>query len=121
MAYEILDDQGNVINRIVADPAFVEEHFPGQHRAITPPEPPPVIPDKVLRLQAKIALLNAGLLDKVETYVSDPKTDQVTKLAWAEAHEFTLASPVLLKIADAVGISPAKLQELFIAAGKVQV
>lgn len=32
MNYEILDEEGNVINTIVADLDFMEEHYPGQFR-----------------------------------------------------------------------------------------
>ena len=33
--YEILDDEGNVINRIKANRKFVEENFSGRFREIT--------------------------------------------------------------------------------------
>lgn len=40
MNYEILDENGEVINTIVADGAFMEEHHPGRHRvAAVQPEP----------------------------------------------------------------------------------
>lgn len=39
MRYEILDDEGNVINTIVADLNFVEEQYPGHYREV---EEPPV-------------------------------------------------------------------------------
>lgn len=32
--YEILDDDGNVINVIIASPEFVEEYYPGHYREI---------------------------------------------------------------------------------------
>ena len=38
--YEILDDSGLVINTIVAEQAFVEEHYPGKWR-VMPPIPAP--------------------------------------------------------------------------------
>ncbi len=34
MKYEILDDQNNVIDRIIADAAFVESRFPGRYRVM---------------------------------------------------------------------------------------
>lgn len=44
MNYEILDEEGNVINTIVADLDFMEEHYPGQFRereeVLLPPRPP---------------------------------------------------------------------------------
>ncbi len=40
MNYEILDEEGNVINTIVADLDFVELHYPGQFRERVEAEPP---------------------------------------------------------------------------------
>lgn len=34
MNYEILDDDGNVINRIIADDDFVNTHYPGKYRKL---------------------------------------------------------------------------------------
>lgn len=32
MQYEILDEEGNVVNRIIADQEFVDKNYPGRHR-----------------------------------------------------------------------------------------
>ncbi len=40
MPYEILDENGDVVNTIVADLAFVEEHFPGKFRELVVPPTP---------------------------------------------------------------------------------
>lgn len=37
--YQILDDQGEVINTIIADEAFVEAAYPGHYRLVPPPAP----------------------------------------------------------------------------------
>ena len=42
MPYEILDENGDVVNTIVADLAFVKEHFPGKFRELIIPPTPPV-------------------------------------------------------------------------------
>lgn len=42
MPYEILDENGEVVNTIVAGPAFVEEHFPGKFRELVILPAPPV-------------------------------------------------------------------------------
>jgi hypothetical protein len=36
MIYEILDKEGNVVNKIVADKEFVDEVYPGQYRLVGP-------------------------------------------------------------------------------------
>jgi hypothetical protein len=68
MIYEILNDEGRVINRIVAEPDFVEKHYPGKHRDITPePEPfvePAPIIDPVADLKAQVAELITKLADQ---------------------------------------------------------
>lgn len=42
MIYQILDDDGNVVNTILAEADFVEANYPGHYRLVGPvPEPPP--------------------------------------------------------------------------------
>ncbi len=42
MVYQILDDEGDVINTINAELDFVEIHYPGRYRDVTPlPAPEP--------------------------------------------------------------------------------
>lgn len=47
MIYEILDDNGNVVNTILAEADFVEANYPGHFRLVgpepQPPAPPPII------------------------------------------------------------------------------
>ena len=66
MNYEILDEQGNVINTIVADLDFVEKHYPSQFRerveTVAEPAPPPAPPSKeelLAQLQALQAQIQA--------------------------------------------------------------
>lgn len=40
--YEILDDEGNVVNTIIAGNDFVQEYYPGHYRQI-PDLPPPSV------------------------------------------------------------------------------
>lgn len=42
MIFEILDDDGNVVNRIIASIDFVEAHHPGRYREVPQPEPQPL-------------------------------------------------------------------------------
>ena len=47
MIYSILDNNGNVINTILASEDFVAANYPGHYALVgpepTPPEPPPII------------------------------------------------------------------------------
>lgn len=121
MRYEILDENGEVINRIVADLDFVETHYPNRYREIPEPEPTPVIPAVVTPFQAKAALLTQGLLDDVETLIADPNTDALVKLAWNTALEFRRTSPSVLGMAQALGWTEQDLDDFFTLAATLEV
>ncbi|MCQ4630946.1 DUF4376 domain-containing protein [Shinella sp. CPCC 100929] len=44
MRYKIFDIEGNHVNSIVADEAFVEQHFPGRYELLPSPPPPAPLP-----------------------------------------------------------------------------
>jgi hypothetical protein len=70
MRYEILDDDGNVINTIVADESFVEQMYPGHYREL--PEP---VPNYVSQNKTE-AMSRLQSTDWVELpSVSDPETN----------------------------------------------
>ena len=66
--FEILNDKSKVINRIIAEPDFVESHYKGLYQDITPepkllPAAAPVktLEEKVDELIVKVdALINIG-------------------------------------------------------------
>lgn len=80
MNFEILDDKGAVINRIVADQAFVDKVHPGKHRALPEPAPDP-----------KIAIL--AQLAAIDAETSKPRTVREVELgnadtiAWLESKD----------------------------------
>lgn len=117
--YEILDSEGEVENRIIADAEFVEEHYAGRYRLVPEPEPITLV-QSVTRFQAKAALLNAGLLEQVETAVADSE-DPIVKLAWTEAHTFERDSPAIAAITEGLGMTPQEVNELFSAAKEISV
>ena len=73
--FEILNDKSKVINRIVAEPDFVELHYKGLYQDATPPPEPmlevPVktLEEKVDELTAKVdaVLVSTGTVIKVRT------------------------------------------------------
>lgn len=83
--------------------------------------PPSDVPQIVSPLQAMLALKQANKLDDVEAYLNDSTTDPIKKLAWEKAVEFKRESPLLLEIADAVGLGSSELDALFIAAASIEV
>lgn len=118
--YEIFDEHGQFENRIVADAEFVEAHYPGRYQLVDEPTPLIEFP-KVSRLQAKVALLNAGLLDQVEALMAKTTTDPILKMAWADAIEFSIDSPALNQIVKLLDWDQSTLEDLFIAASQISV
>ena len=74
------------------------------------------------RLQAKIALEAAGLLDTVEMYLTiDPDVPFAAKLAWKEAYRFSRRSPLFDLLGPALSMTPEQIDDLFRAAQAVEV
>ncbi len=80
-------------------------------------DPPPAVPAVVSRLQAKMALAEAELLDAVEAAVAAAPAQ--IRIYWAEASDFHRAHPALEQMRLAMGWSPAQLDDLFVAAAQV--
>jgi hypothetical protein len=72
MIYNILDDNGNVINTIIADAAFMEANYPGHYSLVgpvpTPPPPPPII-TKIAMLTRLTDAEYVGILAAAKTDV----------------------------------------------------
>ena len=79
----------------------------------------PPIPVQVNKFQAKVALLNAGLLDQVEALMIAPETNPIAKLAWTEVSDFRRDSPILLAIASQLSLTDEQIDNLFVAASKI--
>lgn len=77
------------------------------------------VPLVVTPFQAKAALLQAGLLNDVETVIQT--SDELTQLAWNTALEFKRYSPAILSIAESLNWSDSLLDSLFISAYEIQV
>lgn len=74
------------------------------------------VPTKISRLQAKLQLLEIGLLDEVEDLVAQ---DRKVQLYWKEADNFYRTDSILLSMATAIGLTDEQLDELFIEASKL--
>ena len=72
----------------------------------------------VTRFQARAALLNAGLLDTVNTAMQSAQP--VAQLAWADAQTFRRLSPTVMAIGAGLGLSDEQLDDLFIYAAKIE-
>ena len=78
-----------------------------------------LVPQFVSRFQAKAALAGAGLLDTVEAMMSNSETPIVARLAWQDALEFRRDSPTILTMAASLELTPAQVDDLFIAAAQI--
>ena len=74
----------------------------------------------VTRFQAKAALLQAGLLDQVQSYIDGPDVPDLVKLAWQEAG-FRRGSKMINDIGSELGLSEAQMDDLFLTARGIDV
>lgn len=88
MIYEILDDQGNVTNTIIADQDFVDQYYPDHYRLVGPD---PVVASWLI---TKLAMISRFTSAEYVGILSATKTD-VTVQAWYDA--FYAASQVNLQ------------------------
>lgn len=81
------------------------------------PDPkPPQVPFSVTRAQGKAALIQAGLWGSVLDYVDsidDPTERALADVALNDTTEWLRTSPFLAAAADAIGLTPAQLDDLF--------
>lgn len=85
------------------------------------PEPPPYVepaPTPVTRVsprQARLALLDAGLLDTVETELAKPE-NKAALISWEYATSVERDSPLIATIGGALGMTEQQIDDLFTAA-----
>ncbi len=72
------------------------------------------VPYAISARQAKLALLEAGLLEKIEEVIQ--QMDKQTQIAWEYATEFSRNNPLLLALAESLKLSKEAIDNLFIKA-----
>jgi len=81
------------------------------------PQPPEPVPQRVSALQARRALLAADMLDQVNAAIArQPRAVQIT---WEYATEIYREDPMLIEVAQAIGLTTNTLDDLFRAAAKL--
>lgn len=85
----------------------------------SPPKPPrrPLVPKVVTMRQARLALLQADLLDDVEAAIA--AADQATRIEWEYASTVERNNALVASLTAALGWTEAQVDELFIAAAKL--
>lgn len=78
------------------------------------PEPEPV-PEVVTMRQARLALLQAGLLSQVDTAIDDlPEPDKsAARIEWEYSQEVQRDKPFVAMLAPALGLTEEALDDLF--------
>ena len=121
-AYAIKDADGEIVNTVVADQAFIDAHFPGAE-LLPEPVPVQVVPQSVSRAQGKLALIGAGLWPAAIAFVegiTDPAQKAYAEVALHDTQEWRRDSPFLASAAAALDLSEEQLDTLFITAGGLQ-
>lgn len=83
----------------------------GAQPYVTTPAP---VPDSLPRLAFMVALHEAGKLDEVRAAIA--AADPLTQLKFAEAVEFPRADPMIDQLGALVGLTPAAIDALYVAA-----
>lgn len=82
----------------------------------------PQVPHSVTRKAARLALLNSGKFHTVQTAISslnDPDRTR-TQIEWDDSTMFERASPTVILLGTAIGLSSDDLDQLFIQAAALQ-
>ncbi len=83
-----------------------------------PPAPTPVVPGEVTNFQARAALLSAGLLGAVESFIAG-LADPLATAAWEYSGVVARDSALVAAVQLALELSDAALDALFIAAAAI--
>jgi hypothetical protein len=114
------------IHPFCAMPIDVEAHgrevyaraVAGEFGQITPyVAPPPVIPKVVTMRQAKLALLQQGLLASVNAAIE--QSDEAAKIEWQYATEVKRDNSLVQAIASQLSLTKQQLDELFVLANSL--
>lgn len=124
MRIEILTQDGRVQNTIMASEEFAQANYPGRWRVaaqqleLAPAE----VPQQITRAQGKAVLIMRGLWPSVLAYVdsiADPTEKALANVALHDTLKWERTSPTVTSAAQALGMTSADLDDLFVAASKV--
>lgn len=118
---EFYDDKANLeITDFTDFQPFVEAWNGAVTTAPTTKETNPREQMIVTRFQALAVLLNAGLLETVESYF-ETSDNPLHKLAWKQTLHFYRLSPLVTAVGQVLNLSDDQLDQLFIAAAAIEI
>ena len=99
---------------IASDVAKIGDLWDGE-TFTSPPSPPPPVPKSVSMRQARLALLNAGLLDDVEAAIitMDEAQRAQTQIEWEYAQEVQRDNALVAALGPKLGLDDAAIDSLF--------
>ena len=89
---------------------------------VAPPSPTPQVPRAVTMRQARLALLQAGLLDKVVRAIEaipDATARQAAQIEWEYSAEVHRDRAWVQQLSAALGLSAVQLDQLVVTAAKL--
>lgn len=96
-----------------------QEIVPGEDGRPTLADPPPPPPPTIVSMrQARLALLDAGILGQVDAAIASlPSPDrEAAQIEWEYAAEVRRDSTTMILIGSALGLSEQQIADLFVAA-----
>ncbi|PVZ19910.1 MULTISPECIES: hypothetical protein [unclassified Pseudomonas] len=83
---------------------------------------PVKVPESVTMMQARMAMLNAGILDQVQAAIGamSGTEGQAAQIQWQFAQEVRRDWPLVLHLQSTVGLTDQQVDDLFIAAAGIQ-
>lgn len=116
---EITAEEHAALMAAQADGKVIVSDKNGRPIARDPLPSAPVVPAVVTMYQARAALINAGLIEGVESAIAAMpagKAKLLMRAAWEYAQTVERSSEFTRTLSQALSLTPAKLDELFTAA-----
>lgn len=117
MKFNILDNNGNIINTIIAELEFVQSNF--EHfEAIEEPIASDAleVPTQITPRQLRLQLLTVDLLDDVEALCA---SDRAMSIWFEYSLDFQRSHEMIVAMGTQLGISESDMDNFFIEASKL--
>ncbi len=90
----------------------------GAQEIVEAPDPAPIVPEAVTMAQARLALLDAGLLSQVDTVIAALPSPQreVAQIEWEFRATVQRDSQLMQAIGAALGLDAGQIDALFVDA-----
>jgi hypothetical protein len=113
------------VGMVVKEGAPAQEGDVWRQTWVEEPEPPPApkpIPAKVTMRQARLILLQAGLLDQVEgaiAAIENPVERRAAEITWEYSIEVERTNPLVTRLSTVFGLTDEQVNDMFRQAAKL--